>query len=158
VRGILKSELGQGDLVSVAIVCSSWLGLGNLSARRRRAKQGPEQALAESDSNSTGSRAIAAAGSADWLYPDSLVAQIIAASTFHEQVNRGRPMGARAIRFEGGRWPKAVGPTTPHPPPPLGTRASRISLQFRPSWATWTKTPRRDVVLATRLLQPGTKE
>ena len=38
------------------------------------------------------------------LYPDSLVAQILAASTFPERSRRSRPMGAGESRFEGRRF------------------------------------------------------
>ena len=46
------------------------------------------------------------------LYPDSLVAQILAASTFPEQVVRGRQMGASASRSEGRRSGAGGGPAT----------------------------------------------
>ena len=77
------------------------------------------------------------------LYPDSLVAQILAASTYPEQV------------VEADRWLQA------HPdlkgdalgqsrrPSNHGTRALRHLPHFRPSWEIWTRTSPGLRLLAT---------
>jgi len=82
--GFLSLRLDRGILVSLLPwLCSSWLASEPIGPRRRAR---PGAGLAESTVHSTGSRAIAALVAPIALYPDSLVAQILAASTFPEQV------------------------------------------------------------------------
>jgi len=67
------------------------------------------------------------------LYPDSLVAQILAASTFPEPVVEADQWVQAHPDLKGDALAQAVDHNR-------GTRVSRRSLRSHPSWATWTKT------------------
>ena len=83
------------------------------------------------------------------LYPDSLVAQILAASTFPGASCRGRPMGARASGFKGRRFGPGGGPTT------LGReRQGAYGISIGPG--KYGQEPLLDVIARRRILQPAT--
>src|SRR6266478_1678927 len=142
--GFLSLRLDRGILVSLlplALFFVAWPR--NLSARQD--EQDPAQASQSQQYIQQAPEQLQRLVAPIALYPDSLVAQILAASTFPEQVVEADLWVQAHPDLKGTPWLK---PWINNP----GTLASRHSVHSRPSWATWTKTspgPRLSATLTT---------
>jgi hypothetical protein len=142
--GFLSLRLDRGILVSLlplALLFVAWPS--NLSARRD--EQDPVRASQSQQYIQQASEQLQRLVAPIALYPDSLVAQILAASTFPEQVVEADQWVQAHPDLKGDTLAKAVDQQP-------WTLASRHSLRSRPSWATWTKTspgPRLSATLTT---------